>query len=67
MMTAEEAPKYKINWVRVYQNLNDTKQKIGCSTPERPTKKYIEAHADLYKTENDVSIVSFELILILTN
>lgn len=46
-------PQYKINWVRVYQNKNDPKQKIGCSTPERPTRRYIEANADLYKRAVD--------------
>ena len=49
-------PEYKANWVRVYQNSKDEKQKVGCSTPERPTKKYIEANEVLYKTANDVSI-----------
>lgn len=46
-------PEYKANWVRVYQNSKDEKQKVGCSTPERPTKKYIEANEGLYKTAND--------------
>ena len=35
------------------QNKNDPKQKVGCSTPERPTSKYIEAHADKYKKKSD--------------
>lgn len=48
-------PKYKANWVRVYQDPTNPKHKVGCSTPERPTKKYIEAHEELYKTKNDVS------------
>ena len=26
---------------------------MGCSTPERPSKKYIEAHAELYKDKSD--------------
>ena len=34
---------YKVNWVRVYQDKNDPKQKVGCSTPERPTRKYMQA------------------------
>jgi hypothetical protein len=46
-------PEYKINWVRVYQNPSNSLQKVGCSTPERPTRRFIEAHADLYKREND--------------
>lgn len=52
MMKFDE-PKYKINWVRVYQNPNDPLQKVGCSTPERPTRRWIEAHESLYKGEND--------------
>lgn len=55
MMTNKtDIPTYKINWVRVYQNPNDLKQKVGCSTPERPTRTYIEAHEHLYKTADDV-------------
>ena len=53
MMTDSNPPEYKINWVRVYQDPNDPLQKVGCSTPERPTRRWIEAHQDLYKTEND--------------
>jgi hypothetical protein len=56
-MMAEENPKYKINHVRVYQNPDMDEQKVGCSTPERPTRQYIEAHEKLYKTEHDVSII----------
>ena len=56
MMTNEtDIPSYKIDWVRVYQNKDDPKQKVGCSTPERPTSKYIQAHQYLYKREGDVS------------
>jgi len=54
MMKDESNPiEYKVNWVRVYQDPNDEKQKVGCSTPERPTKRYIEAHADKYKRKED--------------
>jgi hypothetical protein len=42
-------PQYRMNWVRVYQDPNDELQKVGCSTPERPTRKYIEAHERTYK------------------
>mmetsp|Transcript_1013 Transcript_1013/g.1243 ORF Transcript_1013/g.1243 Transcript_1013/m.1243 type:complete len:717 (-) Transcript_1013:97-2247(-) len=56
MMKNETAtPTYKINYVRVYQNKNDPKQKVGCSTPERPTRKYIQAHQDLYTKKGDSS------------
>ena len=53
-MMAEDNPKYKIHYVRVYQNPDMPEQKIGCSTPERPTRRYIEAHEKLYKTDRDV-------------
>ena len=45
---------YKINWVRVYQDKNDPKQKVGCSTPERPTRKFIEAHQKKFMQKGDV-------------
>lgn len=50
-----DPPEYKVNWVRVWQNPQDDAQKVGCSTPERPTKKFIEANQGLYKTSKDVS------------
>ena len=49
-------PEYKINWVRVYQDETDERQKVGCSTPERPTRRFIEAHEKQYKTADDVSL-----------
>jgi len=49
-----DLPAYKINYVRVYQNKNNTKHKVGCSTPERPTSKYIEAHEELYMKKGDL-------------
>jgi hypothetical protein len=55
-MMKEKAPEYKLNWVRVYQDPTNEQQKVGCSTPERPTRKFIEAHEKLYKTEDDVSL-----------
>jgi beta-glucan synthesis-associated protein KRE6 len=51
MMHSE--PEYKIDWVRAYQDPNDPSQKVGCSTPERPTRKFIVAHESVYKTETD--------------
>jgi len=54
MMTkGKEPPKYKIDWVRVYQDPTKEEQKVGCSTPERPTRRYIEANEKLYKTDQD--------------
>ena len=62
MMNVTNLPKYKINWVRVYQDPNDELQKVGCSTPERPTRKYIEAHEEIYKLSSDVSWTIFSLV-----
>ena len=53
MMTQEEPPEYKVNWVRVYQDPNNPLHKVGCSTPERPTRRYIEGHPNLFKEEAD--------------
>lgn len=53
MTNTDDLPKYKVNYVRVYQDLKNKAQKIGCSTPERPTSKYIESHMDQYKTKDD--------------
>ena len=53
-MLDESNVEYKINYVRVYQDPNDPKQKVGCSTPERPTKKFIEAHEHKYKQKEDL-------------
>ena len=52
----KQEPNYKIDWVRVYQNPNNPLHKVGCATPERPTKKYIEANNNLYKRREDVSV-----------
>lgn len=54
MMLQRDSPEYKINWVRVYQDPTKEEQKVGCSTPERPTRRYIQANEKLYKTEFDV-------------
>lgn len=52
-MMEEDKPEFKINWIRVYQDPDDETQKVGCSTPERPTKTFIEANADRYKMPED--------------
>lgn len=54
-MMKEAPPKYKVNWVRVYQNPKDTTQKVGCSTPERPTRKFIQGKEKSYKQEHDLT------------
>jgi len=52
-MMLDKTPEYKVNWVRVYQDPSNPLHKVGCSTPERPTRRYIEGHPDLYKEEKD--------------
>jgi len=53
MMKAK--PEFKVNWVRVYQDPTNELHKVGCSTPERPTRQFINAHEKLYKSVDDVS------------
>mmetsp|Transcript_4655 Transcript_4655/g.6480 ORF Transcript_4655/g.6480 Transcript_4655/m.6480 type:complete len:703 (-) Transcript_4655:204-2312(-) len=53
MTNTTDLPKYKVNYVRVYQDAKNSKQKVGCSTPERPSSKYIQSHMDQYKTRDD--------------
>lgn len=48
-----EPPEFRINYLRVYQDKEDEKQKVGCSTAERPTKKFIEAHKQKYMQAGD--------------
>ena len=55
----QKPAEYKINWIRVYQDKNDPKQKVGCSTKERPTRKFIKAHEKKYMLAEDVSTFSF--------
>ena len=61
-----DVPEYKINWVRVYQNPDDETEKVGCSTPERPTRKWIEAHEAQYKRDGDVSRAFFLMFVFAT-
>lgn len=60
-------PQYTINWVRVYQDPTNERQKVGCSTPERPTRKFIEAHEKQYKTADDVSPGCLPTVLFVCN
>lgn len=39
---------FLVDYVRVYQFPNASSQKVGCSTPDRPTKKWIEGHLGDY-------------------
>lgn len=63
-MIQTEPVEYKINWVRVYQDKNDPKQKVGCSTKERPTRTFIEAHEKRYKQDGDVSNYQCDVLLV---
>jgi hypothetical protein len=40
--------KMQIDSVRVYQDLNDTRQSLGCNPPRYPTTRFIKAHASRY-------------------
>ena len=55
MKDEKKIPEYKINYVRVYQDPENPRHKVGCSTPERPTSTYIKGHEHLYKRTEDVS------------
>ena len=61
MKEKDQAPQYKLNYVRVYQDPKNPRHKVGCSTPERPTSKYIKGHQHLYKQEQDVSVFSLNI------
>ena len=39
---------YEVDYVRIYQRPTEPSEKIGCSTDNRPTKRYIEGHRDRY-------------------
>ena len=54
---------YKVDWVRVYQYPDNTKQNFGCLTPERPTKRWIKAHEELYKNKHYVNSWLFESLM----
>lgn len=44
---------FEIDYVRVYQAVNDSKHILGCSPEHRPTEKWIEGHAKRYMEEGD--------------
>ena len=52
-MMKASSPQYKMNYIRVYQDASNPVQKVGCSTPERPTRRYIEGHPYLFKEAKD--------------
>ena len=44
---------FEIDYVRVYQAVNESKHVLGCSTKERPTDLFIKGHARRYMAEGD--------------
>lgn len=44
---------FLIDYVRVYQNKADPNQKVGCSTPERPTAKFIQGNRQRFMQPGD--------------
>jgi hypothetical protein len=45
----ENFPAYfLVDYIRVYQDLEDANQTIGCSTKRYPTRRYIQAHSQAY-------------------
>jgi beta-glucanase (GH16 family) len=48
---------FLIDYVRVYQNPNDSLQKVGCSTDTHPTAKWIAGHPARYRDPQDDHIL----------
>jgi hypothetical protein len=44
---------FEIDYVRVYQAINETKHTLGCSPENRPTALFIEGHRKRYMEEGD--------------
>ena len=42
---------FEIEYVRVYQAVNESKHILGCSPEKRPSATFIEGHLDRYKAE----------------
>lgn len=43
---------FEIEYVRVYQAVNDSRHVLGCSTKDRPTELFIKGHARRYSDEH---------------
>lgn len=43
---------FEIDYVRVYQAIDESKHILGCSPEERPSRTFIEGHIERYKSEN---------------
>mmetsp|Transcript_2366 Transcript_2366/g.3531 ORF Transcript_2366/g.3531 Transcript_2366/m.3531 type:complete len:605 (-) Transcript_2366:109-1923(-) len=44
---------FDIDYVRVWQAIDEPKHRIGCSTKERPTDLFIQGHKERYMEEDD--------------
>ena len=44
---------FEIDYVRVYQAVNDSRHILGCSPEKRPTAQFIKGHAKRYMEEGD--------------
>ena len=50
----ENLPAYfEIDYVRVYQAVNESKHQLGCSTEDRPTSLFVEGHMKRYMEDGD--------------
>ncbi len=44
---------FEIDYVRVYQAVNEPKHQLGCSTKDKPTSLFIKGHEKRYMVEGD--------------
>jgi len=44
---------FEIDYVRVYQAVDEPKHQLGCSTEERPSSLFIKGHEKRYMTDDD--------------
>lgn len=48
---------YHCRQVRVYQAHNDSSHTVGCDTEQYPTRDFIKAHYDRYKSPDDTHVM----------
>ena len=53
---------FEIDWVRLYQKVNDSSQTIGCSTTDYPTSRYIKGHKKLFMGEHDTEPLQPQIV-----
>mmetsp|Transcript_25162 Transcript_25162/g.30990 ORF Transcript_25162/g.30990 Transcript_25162/m.30990 type:complete len:610 (+) Transcript_25162:178-2007(+) len=46
---------FEIDYVRVWQAVDESKHQMGCSTKDRPTELFIKGHQDRYMEDGDTS------------